>query len=108
MSALVKATKLTRRFDVSKPWLNRVIERLPKAILTAVRDVEFEIPERTVYALVGQVPLVEAALRMAVVIEEARSRWTMLPVSRSCLPMNTSHIRHRKEKDLTMENLDEQ
>lgn len=54
MSALVKAKNLTRRFDVSKPWLNRMIERLPKAILTAVRDVDFEIAEKTVYALVGE------------------------------------------------------
>jgi peptide/nickel transport system ATP-binding protein len=39
---------------VSKPWLNRVIERLPKAHLTAVSDVSFEVPEKSVYALVGE------------------------------------------------------
>ena len=54
MNALVKATGLTRRFDVSKPWLNRMIERLPKSILTAVRNVDFEIAEQSVYALVGE------------------------------------------------------
>jgi peptide/nickel transport system ATP-binding protein len=54
MSALVTVRGLTRIFDVSKPWLNRVIERLPRAILTAVSDVSFEIPERSVYALVGE------------------------------------------------------
>ena len=51
---LVSVKKLTRVFDVSKPWLNRVIERLPKAMLTAVSDVSFDIPEREVYALVGE------------------------------------------------------
>ncbi len=51
---LVSVRNLTRVFDVSKPWLNRVIERLPKAMLTAVSDVTFEIPERQVYALVGE------------------------------------------------------
>lgn len=54
MSALVVVEKLTRIFDVSKPWLNRVIERLPKARLTAVANVSFEIQEGKVYALVGE------------------------------------------------------
>lgn len=52
--ALVSVSGLTRVFDVSKPWLNRVIERRKKAFLTAVSDVSFEIEERTVYALVGE------------------------------------------------------
>lgn len=54
MSALISIRNLTRRFDVSKPWLNRLLERLPKAYLTAVSDVSFEIEENTVYALVGE------------------------------------------------------
>jgi oligopeptide/dipeptide ABC transporter ATP-binding protein len=54
MKSLVSVSNLTRVFDVSKPWLNRVIERRPKAMLTAVSDVSFEIPEREVYALVGE------------------------------------------------------
>ena len=54
MSALVRIRGLTRIFDVSKPWLNRVLERRPKALLTAVADVDLEIEERTVYALVGE------------------------------------------------------
>lgn len=52
--ALVEVSNLTRRFDVSKHLLNRVIERLPKSILTAVSDVSFNIEEKTVYALVGE------------------------------------------------------
>ncbi len=51
---LVRVSRLSRVFDVSKPWLNRVIERLPKRLLTAVSDVSFDIPERTTYALVGE------------------------------------------------------
>ncbi len=54
MSALVKITNLTRIFDVSKPWLNRVIERLPVALLKAVSDVSLDISEKTAYALVGE------------------------------------------------------
>ena len=54
MSSLVSIKNLTRVFDVSKPWLNRVIEGLPKAHLTAVSEVSLEIKEKTVYALVGE------------------------------------------------------
>ena len=54
MSVIVRAKALRRLLDVSKPWLNRVVEREPKAFLTAVADVDFEIEEGSVYALVGE------------------------------------------------------
>lgn len=54
MASIVSIRNLTRIFDVSRPWLNRVIERLPKRYLTAVSDVSLEIEEKTVYALVGE------------------------------------------------------
>ncbi len=54
MTAYVRISGLTRVFDVSKPWLNRVIERRGKAFLTAVSDVDLKIEERTTYALVGE------------------------------------------------------
>ncbi|MEM0945497.1 MAG: dipeptide/oligopeptide/nickel ABC transporter ATP-binding protein, partial [Pseudomonadota bacterium] len=54
MSALVKVAELGRIFDVSKPWLNRLIERQPRALLHAVSEVSFEIEARQVYALVGE------------------------------------------------------
>jgi peptide/nickel transport system ATP-binding protein len=54
VTAYVTIKGLTRIFDVSKPWLNRVLERRPKAFLTAVSDVTLEIEERTTYALVGE------------------------------------------------------
>ncbi|MBV7396461.1 ABC transporter ATP-binding protein [Mameliella sediminis] len=52
--ALVKVDNLSRVFDVSKPWLNRVIERREKAYLTAVSEVDFEVEPQTTYALVGE------------------------------------------------------
>ena len=54
MTQLVSVKNLVRIFDVSKPWLNRLIERRAKALLTAVSNVTFEIEEKTVYALVGE------------------------------------------------------
>lgn len=52
--ALVKVKNLSRVFDVSNPWLNRVIERRSKAFLTAVSEVDFEVEPRSTYALVGE------------------------------------------------------
>ena len=54
MSAHVVVKGLTRVFDVSKPWLNRILEGREKAFLTAVSEVDFDIEERTTYALVGE------------------------------------------------------
>ena len=51
---LVTVRDLSRTFDVSDPWLNRVIERKPKRILTAVDDVSFDIPRGGTFALVGE------------------------------------------------------
>lgn len=52
--ALLKVDHLTRYFDVSKPWLNRVLEREEKQFLTAVADVSFEIKRGETFALVGE------------------------------------------------------
>lgn len=51
---LLKVDNLTRRFDVSKPWLNRMIEREPRRILTAVNQVSFEVEKGKSFALVGE------------------------------------------------------
>lgn len=51
---LIKVDNLTRTFDVSKPWLNRMIEREPKQYLRAVDDVTFEINKGETLALVGE------------------------------------------------------
>jgi oligopeptide/dipeptide ABC transporter ATP-binding protein len=51
---LLKVEGLTRYFDVSKPWLNRVIEREKKQYLTAAAEVDFEIKRGETFALVGE------------------------------------------------------
>ena len=45
-NALVEVHNLGRIFDVSKPWLNRVIERAPRRLLTAAAEVTFSIGKR--------------------------------------------------------------
>ena len=52
--SFLKVDGLTRHFDVSKPWLNRVIEREEKSFLTATDNVSFEIRKGETFALVGE------------------------------------------------------
>jgi peptide/nickel transport system ATP-binding protein len=53
-STLVEVRNLSRVFDVSKPWLNRVIEREERKLLKAVTNVSFGITRRETFALVGE------------------------------------------------------
>lgn len=55
MSApFVKVENLNRVFDVSKPFLNRLIERQPKRFVHAATDVSFSIAKGETFALVGE------------------------------------------------------
>ena len=51
---LVRATDLAKTFDVSAPWLNRVLERRPRQLLRAVDGVSFDIQRGQTLALVGE------------------------------------------------------
>ncbi len=53
-SVLVSVNNLTRLFDVSKPFLNRVIDREGRKFLRAVDDVSFDIVKGETFALVGE------------------------------------------------------
>ena len=51
---LIQIRDLTKTFDVSAPWLNRVIERKPRQLLHAVDGVSFDIAAGQTLALVGE------------------------------------------------------
>ncbi len=53
-NALIQANNLAMSFDVSAPWLNRVIERKPRVMLHAVDGVSFDIEKGKTLALVGE------------------------------------------------------
>ncbi|CAN1487239.1 COG1123 ATPase components of various ABC-type transport systems, contain duplicated ATPase [Burkholderiaceae bacterium] len=51
---LVQVRDLARHFDVSAPWLNRLLEGQPRQWLHAVDGVDFAIPRGQTMALVGE------------------------------------------------------
>ncbi len=51
---LVEVHGLAKTFDVSAPWLNRVVERKPRQLLHAVDDVGFAIGRGRTLGLVGE------------------------------------------------------
>ena len=51
---LVEVRDLAKTFDVSAPWLNRVVERKPRQFVHAVDGVSFSIERGKTLALVGE------------------------------------------------------
>ena len=51
---LVEVHDAARWFDVSAPWLERVLSRKPRSILRAVDGVSFSIRKGETLALVGE------------------------------------------------------
>jgi len=51
---LLKMEGIGRDFDVSRPWLNRVLEGLPRQLLRAVDSVSLEVRRGETMALVGE------------------------------------------------------
>jgi peptide/nickel transport system ATP-binding protein len=54
MTPLVEVHDLAKVFDVSLPWLNRVVERKPRQYVHAVDGVSFAIERGRTLALVGE------------------------------------------------------
>ena len=54
MDEIIRFEHLCKRFDLSEPWLARMIYRRPKRFLDAVDDVSFSIERGKTYAMVGE------------------------------------------------------
>src|SRR3546814_7636238 len=51
---MLEVTGMKRTFDVSAPWLNRVLEGRPRSIVRAVDGVNFSINKGETFSLVGE------------------------------------------------------
>ena len=54
MTPFIQLKNVSKTFDVSAPWLNRVIERKRQSFLHAVSDLSFDIQRGETLALVGE------------------------------------------------------
>ncbi|WP_069300546.1 ABC transporter ATP-binding protein [Neptunicoccus sediminis] len=50
----LSVSHVSKVFDVSAPWLNRVIERRPKLYVEAVSDISFTVEKGTCFSIVGE------------------------------------------------------
>ncbi len=53
-TSALSVSRLVKTFDVSAPWLNRVVERKPRQFLQAVSDISFDVPLGGCLSLVGE------------------------------------------------------
>ncbi|MGE0282783.1 MAG: ABC transporter ATP-binding protein [Rhizobiaceae bacterium] len=53
-ASALRVEGLVKTFDVSAPWLNRVVERKPKQFLQAVNNISFDVPLGGCLSLVGE------------------------------------------------------
>ena len=51
---VLKVKGLKRSFDVSRPWLNRMLEGKPRQFLKAVDGIDFSVDKGKTFALVGE------------------------------------------------------
>ncbi|MCU9840352.1 ABC transporter ATP-binding protein [Ruegeria sp. WL0004] len=53
-SPILTVSHASKEFDVSAPWLNRMLERKPKLFVKAVDDVSFTVPRGSCLSIVGE------------------------------------------------------
>ena len=91
---LIRAVDLARTFDVSAPWLNRVLERKPRQLLHAVDGVSFEIERGQTLALVGESGCGKSTVARLLVglYPPSRGRFEFAAVSYTHLTLPTKRI----------------
>ena len=77
MTPLVQLDNVAKYFDVSAPWLNRVLERQPRLLLRAVDGVSFTVRAGETLALVGESGCGKSTIARMIVGLYAPSRGTI-------------------------------
>jgi peptide/nickel transport system ATP-binding protein len=98
----VQVRDLRRVFDVSKPWLNRVLEHAPKQYLKAVDGVSFDIRKGETFALVGESGSGKSTVARMVVGLLAPSGGTVQIAGISMNDANVAHERQRLRRRIQM------
>ncbi|MEI5666054.1 oligopeptide/dipeptide ABC transporter ATP-binding protein [Bosea sp. CCNWLW174] len=100
--AFVQVRDLKRVFDVSRPWLNRVLERQDKQFLKAVDGVSFDIRKGETFALVGESGSGKSTVARMVVGLLKPSGGTVAIDSVSMNDVNVAQERQRLRKRIQM------
>ncbi len=99
--ALLSLENVGRDFDVSKPWLNRVVEGVPKQLLRAVDGVSFEVRKGETLALVGESGCGKSTLARLIVglyaPSRGRIRFDGVEISGPDAPAETTRMRRRMQ-----------
>jgi len=95
---IVAAKNIAKYFDVSPPWLNRVLERSGRQILHAVDGVDFEIRRGETLALVGESGCGKSTVARMLVGLYAPSSGKVEFFGRDLSEMNTASGRALRQK----------
>jgi peptide/nickel transport system ATP-binding protein len=95
---IVRAEAVSKYFDVSPPWLNRVLEGKPRTILHAVDDVSFEIRRGETLSLVGESGCGKSTVARVLVGLYAPTRGRVEFFGRDLREVNTSSGRGLRQK----------
>jgi peptide/nickel transport system ATP-binding protein len=100
-SPLLVLGDVGRDFDVSRPWLNRVMERAPRQLLRAVDGVSFDVRRGETFALVGESGCGKSTLARLIVglypLSRGRIRFDGVEISNPAARAATSRVRRRMQ-----------
>ncbi len=98
---LLSLSDVGRDFDVSRPWLNRVIERAPRQLLRAVDGITFDVRRGETLALVGESGCGKSTLARLIVGLYAPSRGSIrfegVEISNPAARAETTRMRRRMQ-----------
>jgi len=98
---LLSLSDVGRDFDVSRPWLNRVIERAPRQLLRAVDGVSFDVRKGETLALVGESGCGKSTLARLIVglyaPSRGRIRFDGVEISNPAARAETTRMRRRMQ-----------